>query len=230
MIFTDEQMQQNMNKIHNIDCLEFMKHVPDDYFDLVLTDPPYGMSFQSGYREELHKKIANDDNLEWLHDFIKELDRIAKHDAHLYIFCSHHFVEVFKSEIQKYRKVKNILIWEKNNTGTGDLYGDYAPKYEMILFCSNGDRKLNDGRSHNIIKATRTKNDLHPTQKPVDLIEFLANKSMQKNDKVFDPFIGSGTTAVSCKSLGLDWCGCELEKDYVDIANKRLEAVQGSLF
>ena len=53
---------------------------------------------------------------------------------------------------------------------------------------------------------------------------------MKKYDKVFDPFMGSGTAAVACKSLGLDWCGCELEKDYIEIANKRLNAVQRSLF
>ena len=223
-------MQDKMNKIHNIDCLEFMKTVPDNYFDLVLTDPPFGMSFQSNFRTTDHKKIANDDNLEWLPEFTKELDRITAEDAHIYLFCSHHFVEVFKIELQKYRKVKNILIWEKNNTGMGDLEGDYAPKYEMILFCSNGKRKLNDGRSPNIIKATRTQNNLHPTQKPVDIIQFLVKKSMKNGDKVFDPFMGSGTTAIACKSLGLEWCGCELEADYVAIANKRLEAVQGSLF
>lgn len=71
----------------------------------------------------------------------------------------------------------------------GDLEGDYAPKYEMILFCSSGEKKLNDGRDANIIKATRTQNELHPTQKPVDLIEFLAKKSTQQGDKVFDPFM-----------------------------------------
>jgi len=219
-----------LNKIYNEDCLEFMKRVPDNFFDLVLTDPPFGMSFQSGHREVEHKKIANDDNLDWLPSFVKEIDRTTKDDAHLYLFCSHHFVDVFKQELQKYRRVKNILIWEKNNTGMGDLEGDYAPKYEMILFCSSGERKLNDGRDANIIKATRTQNELHPTQKPTDLIEFLAKKSMQIGDKVFDPFMGSGTTAVACKSLGIDFVGCELEPDYVAIANKRLEAVQGSLF
>ncbi len=52
---------------------------------------------------------------------------------------------------------------------------------------------------------------------------------IEKHHKVFDPFMGSGTTAVACQSLGLDWCGCELEPDYVAIANKRLERVQGSL-
>jgi len=222
-----------LNKIYNEDCIEFMKRVPDKYFDLVLTDPPFGMKFQSGHRNTAHKIIANDDNLEWLPAFTKELDRITKDDAHLYIFCSHHFIEVFKSELQKYRKVKNILIWEKNNTGMGDLEGDYAPKYEMILFCSNGQRKLNDGRDPNIIKATRTQNELHPTQKPVDLFQFLIQKSCKKGFKVFDPFVGSGTTPVACDSLPhleLEWCACELEADYVAIANKRLEVVQGALF
>ena len=98
-----------LNKIYNEDCLEFMKRVPDKFFDLVLTDPPFGMSFKSNFRIEAHKAIENDDNLEWLPYFAKELDRITKDDAHLYLFCSHHFVEVFKSEIQKYRRVKNIL-------------------------------------------------------------------------------------------------------------------------
>lgn len=219
-----------MNSIIHGDCLEIMKQVPDKYFGLVLTDPPFGISFQSNQRNKKHKAIANDDNLEWLPDFIKELDRTTKNDAHIYMFCSHHFVEVFKAELQKYRNVKNILIWEKNNNGMGDLEGDYAPKYEMILFCSNGERKLNDGRDPNIIKASRTQNELHPTQKPTDLMEFLIKKSLRDGDVVFDPFMGSGTTAVACQSLGLDWCGCELEADYVAIANKRLEAVQGSLF
>lgn len=229
-MWTNDEMQSKLGSIHNEDCLAFMRQVPDKYFDLVITDPPFGMSFQSGYRNEQHKKIANDDNLDWFPDFFKELDRTTKDDAHLYLFCSHHFVEVFKSEIQKYRRVKNILIWEKNNTGMGDLEGDYAPKYEMILFCSNGERKLNDGRDSNIIKATRTQNDLHPTQKPVDLISYLAKKSSKQGDKVFDPFMGSGTTAVACQSLGIDWCGCELDPDYVAIANKRLSQVQGALF
>lgn len=223
-------MKYKLNKIHHIDCLEFMRDVPDNYFDLVLTDPPFGMSFQSNFRNENHKAIANDDNLEWLPDFIKELSRTTKDDAHIYMFCSHHFVDIFKSELQKYRRVKNILIWEKNNTGMGDLEGDYAPKYEMILFCSNGERKLNDGRDPNIIKATRTQNELHPTQKPTDLMEFLLKKSIQDGDKVFDPFMGSGTTAIAAESLGLEWYGCELDEEYCKIANNRLKKVQLSLF
>ena len=224
--FTDSAI----SRLEHGDCLEIMREIPDNYFDITLTDPPFGMQFQSNYRQTKHKEIANDDNLDWLPEFAKEIDRINKPDAHLYLFCSHHFVEVFKMELQKYRKVKNILIWEKNNTGMGDLDGDYAPKYEMVLFCSSGERKLNNGRSPNIIKATRTGNDLHPTQKPVDLMSFLLGKSAAPGDKIFDPFAGSGSTLVAAKSLDLDWFGGEIDREHYETAQQRLKAVQGSLF
>lgn len=223
-------MEDMINKVFNEDCLETMRRMEDNSIDLVLTDVPYGMSFQSGYREVKHKKIQNDCNLEWLPSWVENLNRVSKEEAHLYIFCSHHNIEVFKSEIQKYRQVKNILIWEKNNTGMGDLYGDYAPKYEMVLFCSNGNKKLNDGRDSNIIKATRTTNELHPTQKPVDLMEYFIRKSSQENDLVLDTFMGSGTTAVACKNMRRYFIGSELDEDYYKIIQKRLSAVQGSLF
>lgn len=219
-----------MNKIHHADSFEFMKLIPDNTFDVILTDPPYGMSFQSNHRKEKHMKIENDSNLDWLPELMYQLDRITKPDGHMYIFCSWHFIDKFKMSIEKYRRVKNTLVWEKNNTGMGDLYGDYAPKHELILYCSNGKRKLNGGRDSNIIKATRTQNDLHPTQKPVDLFEFLIGKSMVKGSKVFDPFGGSCTTAVASKALGVDWCVCELEEKYVKVGNDRLVKVQGSLF
>ena len=135
-----------------------------------------------------------------------------------------------KSEIEKFRKVKNILIWEKNNHGSGDLFGDYAPKYEMVLFCSNGDKKLNGGRDSNIIKANRTQNNLHPTEKPVNLMEYFIEKSSEKNDLVLDTFAGSGSTLVACKNTKRNFIGFEIEETCINTINKRLQSVQGSLF
>lgn len=188
------------------------------------------MNYQSNYKKEKHLKIQNDINVNWFPYWIKEIDRVSKDDAHLYIFCSHHKIDFFKSEIEKYRKVKNILIWEKNNTGMGDLFGDYAPKYEMILFCSNGDKKLNGGRDANIIKANRTQNNLHPTEKPVNLMEYFIEKSSEKNDLVLDTFAGSGSTLVACKNTNRNFIGFEIEETYINTINKRLQSVQGSLF
>lgn len=223
-------MQEMINKVFNEDCFKGIKKIKDNSIDMLLTDISYGMDFQSNHRKEKHLKIQNDNNVNWFPEWIKEIDRVSKDDAHLYIFCSHHKVDFFKSEIEKFRKVKNILIWEKNNIGMGDLFGDYAPKYEMVLFCSNGEKKLNGGRDANIIKANRTQNNLHATEKPVDLMEFFIQKSSNENDIILDTFAGSGSTLVAAKNTKRNFIGFEIEKKYYETINKRLSSVQGSLF
>ena len=210
------------------DCFSEMKKIQDRSIDLVLTDPPYGMSFESSHRKEQHKKIENDDNLEWLPEWVYELKRVCKEDSHLYVFCSWHKVDVFKQEFEKHFKVKNIIIWEKNNTGMGDLTGDYAPKYEMCLFINNG-KPLKGNRDSNIIKAKRTDNELHPTQKPVNLMEYLIEKSTDKGDMVLDCFSGSGTTAIACHNTGRNFIGYEIDYDYYNLSIKRLLQHQSQL-
>ena len=209
-------------EITNEDNMLLMERYPDDYFDLLLTDPPFGMDFQSNYRKVKHEKIKGDTNLDWFPSWIAEIKRIMKTDAHLYIFCSFHKVEVFKTEIQKHFNVKNILIWEKNNTGMGDLEGDYAPKYEMIIFCSNGVKKLKGGRDSNIIKAKKTGNEFHPTQKPINLMEYLIEKSTNNLDIVMDCFSGSASTAIACFNTNRKFIGCELNKEFYDVSIKRI--------
>jgi site-specific DNA-methyltransferase (adenine-specific) len=210
-------------KIYNNDAFVFLETLEDNSIDLVLVDTPYGMDFQSGRRKEKHIKIENDNNLEWLPSWIKQIKRISKEDAHYYIFCSNHFIDVFVSEIKKELPYKNIIIWEKNNHGSGDLLGDYAPKYEMIIFCSNGTKKLNNGRDANIIKAKKTDNEMHPTQKPINLMEFLIEKSTKENDLVLDCFSGSGTTAVACHNTNRRFIGCEIEKTHFETSIKRIK-------
>jgi len=188
------------------------------------------MSFQSNFRKTQHKAIQNDDNLDWLSLWVTELKRVCKEDSHLYIFCSWHNIDIFKHEVSKLFNIKNILIWEKNNTGMGDLYGDYAPKYEMILFCSNGSKKLNGSRDANILKAKRTTNENHPTEKPVDLISYLIEKSSQENDIVLDTFAGSFSTAKACKQKNRNFISFEIEETYCNSAKKLLDLTNRTLF
>lgn len=217
-------------EIINEDWQIAIQQLANNCVDLVVTDPPYGMKFQSNYRKVKHKSIQNDDNLDWLGGWVKELKRVCKDEAHLYIFCSWHNIDKFKAEVGAYFKVKNILIWEKNNTGMGDLEGDYAPKYEMILFCSNGQKKLNGGRDSNILKARRTGNENHPTEKPINLISYLIEKSSNKGDLVLDTFGGSCGTAIASRQLERN-CYCfEIEADYCKVARERLFATSLSLF
>jgi len=219
-----------MVEVKNIDWQIGIKEIANKSIDLVVTDPPYGMEFQSNYRKEKHKSIKNDDNLLWLGEWVKELKRVVKDEAHIYIFCSWHKVDEFKKQVEKEFNVKNILIWEKNNTGMGDLEGDYAPKYEMILFCSNGVKKLNGGRDSNILKAKRTGNGLHPTQKPLELISYLIEKSSVEGDLVLDTFAGSCVTAIASKQKHRNCICFEIEESYCKIAQTRLLATQGLMF
>ena len=122
--------------------------------------------------------------------------------------------------------IKNILIWEKNNTSMGDLKGDYAPKYEMILFATKGRRLLNGGRDPNIVKFARTGNKLHPTQKPVELISYLVNKSSKENDIVYDPFMGSGTTAEAAYDSNRNYIGSEIDEIYYEISLTRVDRLE----
>jgi DNA modification methylase len=208
--------------ITNDDCFLMLDKVKPNSVDLLLVDTPYGMSFKSNHRKEKHLYIENDNNLDWLPNWLLQIKKVVKEDSHCYIFCSNHFVDVFISEIKKVLPYKNMIIWEKNNTGMGDLQGDYAPKYELIIFCSNGKRKLNGRRDSNIIKAKRTDNELHPTQKPVNLMEYLIEKSTSPDELVMDCFSGSGTTAVACHNTNRRFIGCEIEKEHFDTSVKRL--------
>lgn len=215
-----------MIQLYNGDCLELMKNIPDGSVDLVLTDPPYGMDFQSHFRKEMYSKIGNDKVLDWLESYVDECFRILKDNTAVYFFCSWHNVDIFKQAIEKKFKIKNILIWEKNNTSMGDLKGSYASKYEMIIFAHKGRKLLNGFRYADVIKANRTGNKVHPTEKPVDLLELFIKNSSDENEIVFDGFMGSGSCGVACINTNRKFIGIELDKGYFDIAEKRINEAQ----
>jgi len=203
-----------------------MGRMENKFIDLIVTDPPYGMNFRSNHRAERYGNIHWDDNLDWVNDFCAEANRVLKGNSHLYMFCSFHNVDIFKQALERYFTIKNILIWEKNNTSMGDLKGDYAPKYEMILFATKGRRLLNGGRDPNMVKFARTGNKLHPTQKPVELISYLVNKSSKENDIVYDPFMGSGTTAEAAYDSKRNYIGSEIDETYYEISLTRIDRLE----
>lgn len=188
-------MNENIKMIKG-SCFELNSQLEDESIDLIVTDPPYGMSFVSNIRKVKYKPIENDDNLDWLSEWFKSQFRLLKNNSHAYVFCSWHKVDVFKNEaISAGFNVKNILIWFKNNAGRGDLLGDYAPQYEFILFLTKGRRLLNGKRISNVIRCPKTGNENHPTEKPVNLIQLMIEKSSNPGDTVLDNFFGSGSCA-----------------------------------
>ena len=205
------------------DCLELMKTIPDGSVDMVLTDPPYGMSFVSGFRKVAFNAIANDSSLEWIDDLASELHRITKDDTAHYVFCSYHHIDKFKQAFERHFKIKNILTWVKNNTSMGDLKGDFAPKTEFILFMQKGRCLIRGKRDCNVLQYARTGNELHPTQKPVDMLEFLISKFSDESMVICDPFMGSGSTGVAAKNTNRKFIGIELDQNYFEIAKKRIQ-------
>ena len=212
-------------KLYNGDCLEIMDKLIEEgvKVDCIITDPPYGMNFKSNHRKQKYKNIKNDNNLDFIEDYFKKCYDVLKEDTHIYCFCSWHNIDKFKIEFEKYFKLKNIIVWEKNNTSMGDLKGSYAPKHEFILYGHKGRRLRNGFRYADIIKANRTNNKLHPTQKPVDLLETFINQSTNKNEIILDGFMGSGSTGVACMNTNRRFIGIELDNNYFNIAKQRIE-------
>ena len=215
--------------LKNCDCIELLRDMPDKSIDCVVTDPPYGISFRSNARKEKYDHLTNDDKLGWLVKVMREVKRVMKDDAHAYIFFGVQKEVEFQSRVSQIFPIKNKLIWDKGGGGMGDLESDYALSYEQILFISNGERKLNGKRSSNILKYSRSGNIHHPTEKPIDLLGFLILKSTSQEDTVFDPFMGSGSTAIACIRTKRNFIGAELDPKHFETAERRVDKEQNQL-
>ncbi|WP_348659110.1 DNA-methyltransferase [Heyndrickxia faecalis] len=215
------------NVIINGNCIEEMRKLPNESIDLIITDPPYLIDYQSNHRQKETRfdPIENDrGNFSMITDFLDEAERIMKPNTAIYMFCSWHNVDFFKQEFEQRFKLKNILIWKKNNHGSGDLKGSYAPKYEMILFGHKGRALLRGKRYADILEFDRVSGAkmVHPTEKPVGLIEFLIKNSSEEGDIVLDGFAGSGSTLLAARNTNRKFIGYELDKKHFQVAVDRL--------
>ena len=147
------------------------------------------------------------------------------------MFCNANHIGYFKQQIEQHFKLKNILIWIKNNWSAGDLKGAYAKQTEFILFASKGRHLLNGARDTDILYYDRVVGNmqLHQNQKPVDLLTFLINKSSKPKDTILDCFMGSGTTGVACLETNRNFIGIELDENYYNIAKERCKEYQTKL-
>ena len=217
-----------LNKIYNEDCLEGMKKIPDKSIDLIVTDPPYLVNYKTGRRKDkthrFNKVILNDDNEQLIIDYINECYRILKNNSAMYMFCSSDKVDFFKQQLENKFKIKNMIIWIKNNHTAGDLKGAFGRKYEIIFLVVKGVNHFNGKRLTDVWEFDRVsgKKQLHQNQKPLDLIKQCIEKHSDDGDLVFDGFVGSGTTAIACKELNRNYIGFELDKGYYDIAIERI--------
>ena len=213
-----------LNKVYNMDCLEHMSKIPDNFYDLCLTDPPYGIGMDgkvgingAGRAKEYQNK--NWDKSTPSKEIFDEIIRVSKNQI---IFGANHFIDKIPYSSSCW------LFWDKDNKESFFADGELAwTNFKTAV-------RVYKFRWHGMLQQDMANKEdrHHPTQKPVELFKMILRDYAIKNDytKIFDPFMGSGTTAIACKSLSLDYVGCELDKDYYEIINKRLSQVQGSLF
>ena len=218
-------------KLYQGDCLEIMGGIKDKSIDLIVTDPPYLMNYQSNRRkkEDRFDKIKNDKgNYMLIQDYLEECHRIMKDNTAIYCFCSWHNIDFFKNEFEKHFKLKNILVWNKNNHGTGDLKGSYAPKHEFILFGHKGRTLLREKRIADVIDCPKISSNklTHPTEKPQDLLEIFIRQSSDVGSIIFDGFMGTGSCGIAAKKLNRNFIGIELDEKYFNIAKDRLENIK----
>ncbi len=187
------------------DCREILPSLPK--VDAVVTDPPYGMGFQSNRRAEKYDAIINDQE-DWPLQFATEFP--VTHSR--YIFCRW-------DDISRVAKPKSLVTWVKNNWSMGDLEHEHARQTEVILFYAGPDHFFPLGRPQDVIRAPKTENQYHPTEKPAGLMEAICRWT---DGLVVDPFMGSGSTGVGAIRRGRSFIGIEIVPKYFDIACRRI--------
>jgi len=191
----------------------------------LLSDPPYGMDFKSGWSEK--EKIANDkieDTVILFESVLSKCVPLLKDNAHFYLFGNIDYINQIRPIIEKYLILKNILIWDRSVIGMGDLK-TYGKSYDIIYFGYKKTWKdLNGTRDRDILKYNRIdpSKNIHPTEKPIDLLEYIIKKSSKENDKVLDPFAGGGSTLIACKNLNRKATGIEIEEKYFELIKSRI--------
>lgn len=201
-----------MINFYNVDCLEFMKTKPDNYYDLAIVDPPYGIDAASmNMGAGKGKKQSKLKNRKWKN---KEWDKEIPNDEY--------FKELF-------RVSKNQIIW-------GGNYFDLPPCNKFILW----DKEIPKGLSFSDCEYAWTsfsgankifrysvyknkKNRIHPTEKPIELYKFLLDNYTKETKNILDTHLGSGSIAIACNDYGYDLDACEIDKEYYDNALLRLE-------
>jgi site-specific DNA-methyltransferase (adenine-specific) len=188
-----------MNVVHLCDCMEFMKSVPDKYYELAIVDPPYRDTNQptkdmrrNGSMESLQGRPSK--------KYFEELIRISK----------------------------NQIIWGANNFQLPQFMGFVVwrkipiPENFTMSMCELASLSKGLGTIAKVVEITPMRQDrIHPTQKPVALYKWLLQNYAKPGDKIFDSHVGSGSLRIACHDMGFDFEGCEIDKDYWEAQEKR---------
>jgi site-specific DNA-methyltransferase (adenine-specific) len=208
-----------MNKVHLCDCMEFMKGVPDKYYELAIVDPPYGINMGELMHKESGKQtgVAKAKRKEYLNkdwdskppdrEYFCELIRVSKNQI---VWGANHFISNIPFDSACW------LVWDKHTNG---LFADCELAYTSF---KTAVRKFDFMWNGMLQKDMKNKEQrIHPTQKPVALYKWILKNYAKPNDKIFDSHVGSGSIRIACHDMGFDFEGCEIDKDYWEAQEER---------
>ena len=191
------------------DCMELMSRYPDDYFDLAIVDPPYGIGAgvsKTGGASK-HNSMSRLKNNSHIYDDIRpdieyffELQRISKNQI---VFGGNYFTDMLLP-------TRCYLVWDKMN---------YLPSMSQIEMAWTSFNKHSE-----LVKINSNQNDrFHISQKPVALYKWILDKYAKQGDKILDTHLGSMSIAIACADYGFELVGCEIDSDYYNDGIKRLQ-------
>jgi len=194
---------QCLSDVYNEDCIEVMKRYPDNYFDLAVVDPPYGL--ERVKKGGSHVNKHGSENGQWNNEkptkeYFNELFRVSKNQI---IWGANNF-ELPTSEY--------FIIWQKSNAE------DFSfAMCEMAWTNCKVPAKI----YKKLHIQVEDKNKIHPTQKPIELYNWIFKNYANEGMKILDTHLGSGSSRISANRYKLNFIGCEIDKDYFDKQNKR---------
>jgi modification methylase len=231
-----------MNKVTllNGDCLQKLKELGDNTIDLVVTSPPYNKNYWLRNRNQKGKRIITYDSItdsltptEYIKqhtEVLNELVRVIKPTGsifynHIDIFHKHNTIH--PSYVYNFN-VKQVIVWDRGNTPKLDK-SYFLPTTEWLFWIKKDWNsipyfdKSKCEHKKNIWRINKEKGNPHPAAFPIELVDNIVKSCSEEGSVVLDCYMGSGTTAVSCKKLNRNFIGIEISKDYIEMTNKRLD-------
>lgn len=200
-----------------MDCVQFMKHYPDKFFDLAVVDPEYGidvtgMQLGAGRKKTSFKDKGWDKEPPGL-EYFYELFRVSKNQV---VWGANHFISRMPYDS------KCWIIWDKIQEFSG---ADFEMAWTSFSSPAKSFRKSR-------VEAHTESEKIHPTQKPISLYDWIFHKYATKGQKVIDTHLGSQSSRIAAHKNGLDFYGAEIDKEYFDLGCRRYDEFvkQGNLF
>lgn len=218
-----------LNKVYNMDCLDLMREMIKQGIkaDTLLTDIPYGeVNRKSNGLRDLDKSNADNTTFN-LKVFLKLTDKVIK--GNFVIFCGTEQVSEIREFFADKGYTTRLLIWEKTNPSPMNGQFVYLSGIEVAVYARKKNATFNAFCKNTVFKHNSGKNEIHPTEKPLSLWYELLNDLTNENDLVLDTCAGSSGSLVACRRLNRRFIGAELDKEYYEKGQARLNAEMAQL-